>query len=76
MMLTSIQPPAVDVKIQESSFGLGTLNDTLVLEAQRHREVTPMLCLVFIESVLGYTLVNDSSGGSGAWEFRRTHTFS
>jgi hypothetical protein len=63
------------VRIQESSFGLGTLNDTLVLEAQRHREVTPMLCLAFIESVLGFTLLNGGNGGSGVWEFRRDTGF-
>jgi hypothetical protein len=51
------------------------MNDTLTLEAIRGREVSVMLILVFVESVLGYALV-DSAGSKGyVWEYRRLKGF-
>lgn len=51
------------------------MNDTLVLEAIRGREVSAMLILVFVESVLGYTPVESSRSAGYIWEFRRTKGF-
>ncbi|PVH78323.1 hypothetical protein DL98DRAFT_635759 [Cadophora sp. DSE1049] len=68
-------PPAVEIKLQESVFGLGLLHDTLTLEAVRGREVNGMLVLVFVENVLGYTPVPSSGSAGSVWEFRRTKGF-
>ena len=65
----------MEIKLQESAFGLGLLHDTLTLEAIRGREVTAMLILVFIESVLGYTPLDSSKVSGSVWEFRRTKGF-
>lgn len=74
-LILEIQPPMVEVRLHESVFGMGMLNDTLTLEAQRHQEVTPMLILVFIETVLGYALLPTTTGNGSVWEFRRTCGF-
>ncbi|KAH9208475.1 hypothetical protein DL95DRAFT_414758 [Leptodontidium sp. 2 PMI_412] len=65
------RPPVVEIRLLESAFGLGLLQDTLTIETIRGREVTPMLVLVFVEGVLGYT--PNPSGGSAesVWEFKR-----
>jgi len=68
-------PPAVDIKLQESAFGLGLLHDTLTLEAVRGREVNAMLVLVFVENVLGYFPVPSSGSAGSVWEFKRTKGF-
>lgn len=64
----------MDFKLQESAFGLGLLHDTLTMEAIRGKEVSAMLVLVFVESVLGYVPV-PSRGSGSVWEFRRTKGF-
>ncbi|KAG4443447.1 hypothetical protein IFR05_001126 [Cadophora sp. M221] len=68
-------PPTVEIKLQESVFGLGLLHDTLTLEAVRGREINAMLVLVFVENVLGYTPVPSSGSAGSVWEFRRTKGF-
>jgi hypothetical protein len=68
------RPPVVEIKLQESAFGLGLLNDTLVLEAIRGREVSAMLVLAFVENILGYTPVLGNGEGR-FWEFRRERGF-
>lgn len=65
----------MEIKLQESAFGLGLLHDTLTLDAIRGREVTAMLVLVFIEGVLGYTPLSSSNASGSVWEFRRTKGF-
>jgi hypothetical protein len=45
------------------------------MEAIRGREVTAMLVLVFVESVLGYTPVPSSGSAGSVWEFKRTKGF-
>ncbi|KAH7403680.1 hypothetical protein BKA64DRAFT_458299 [Cadophora sp. MPI-SDFR-AT-0126] len=69
------RPPAVEIKLQESAFGLGLLHDTLTLEAVRGREVNAMLVLVFVENVLGYSPVPSSGSAGSVWEFKRTKGF-
>jgi hypothetical protein len=61
--------------LQESAFGLGLLHDTITMEAIRGREITAMIVLVFVESVLGYTPVTCSGSGGSVWEFKRTKGF-
>lgn len=51
------------------------MNDTLMLEAIRGREVSVMLILVFVESVLGYGLVEGAGLRGGVWEYRRLKAF-
>ena len=51
------------------------MNDTLILEAIRGREVSAMLILVFVESVLGYASVPSSGAAGSVWEFRRVKGF-
>jgi hypothetical protein len=69
------QPPVVEIKLRESAFGLGLLHDTVTMEAIRGREVTAMLVLVFVESVLGYTPVTSNESAGSVWEFKRTKAF-
>lgn len=65
----------MEIKLQESAFGLGLLQDTLTLEAVRGKEVNAMLVLVFIENVLGYSPVPSSGSAGSVWEFKRTKGF-
>ncbi|KAH6673495.1 hypothetical protein B0J14DRAFT_638516 [Halenospora varia] len=69
------RPPVVEIRVLESSFGLGLMNDTLTMEATRGREVNAMLVLVFVENVLGYSQVNTSVSGGAVWQFKRTRGF-
>ncbi|CZR61868.1 uncharacterized protein PAC_11765 [Phialocephala subalpina] len=69
------RPPVVEIKLQESAFGLGLMNDKLTMEAIRGREVSAMLVLVFVESVLGYAPVAGNSSVGSVWEFKRTKGF-
>jgi hypothetical protein len=68
-----LQPPAVDIRLQQSAFGLSEMFDRLELSTKEIRYVTqfhvttPMI-LALIEGVLGYTLL---SGEGGTWTFRR-----
>jgi len=72
------QIPYLRIKLVESNFGLGLFYDTLTIEPfdhhQRHAVVNVVLILAFIEGVLGYHPMPDTSG-SGHWEFRRTTPF-
>ncbi len=65
----------MEIKLQESPFGLGLLHDTLTMEALRGREVNAMLVLVFVENVLGYTPMDSNTSGGSVWEFKRTKGF-
>jgi hypothetical protein len=65
----------VEIRLQESAFGLGLLQDTLTLEAVRGREVSAMLILAFVENVLCYKQVNSSTSAGSVWEFKRTKGF-
>ncbi|PMD49004.1 hypothetical protein L207DRAFT_560531 [Hyaloscypha variabilis F] len=71
----SDRPPVVEIKLQESAFGLGLLHDTIIMEAIRGREVTAMLVLVFVESVLGYAPLQSNGSAGSVWEFKRTKPF-
>lgn len=61
------------MSLRESSFGLGLLEDTLVLEPVRERDSGLMLVLAFVENVLGYEQIGDRV--IGEWEFKRTKGF-
>lgn len=65
------------IRLQESAFGLGLLNETLTLETNgnRGREVSAMLVLVFVENVLGYEPLPMSGSAGSVWEFKRTRGF-
>jgi hypothetical protein len=65
----------VQIKLQESVFGLGLSHDSLVLEAVRGGELNATLVLVLVESVLEYKLIEGRAPGGGVWEFRRTRGF-
>jgi len=65
----------VVIRLQQSAFGLGLLNDTLMLEATRGREVSAMLVLVFVERVLGYAPVLANGSAGSVWEYKRTKGF-
>lgn len=60
--------------MQQSAFGVGLLNDTLVLEGQAGT-MSVMLVLVFIESVLEYAPVLETSTAGRVWEFKRLKEF-
>jgi hypothetical protein len=59
----------------ESAFGLGLLHDTITMETDRFREVSAMVALVFVESVLGYRPVPSSGSAGSVWEFKRMKAF-
>jgi hypothetical protein len=65
----------VEIRLQQSAFGLGLLNDTLVLETTRGREVSAMLVLVVVERVLGYVPVLANGAAGSVWEFKRMKGF-
>lgn len=65
----------VEIRLQQSAFGLGLLNDTLVLETTRGGEVSAMLVLVLVERVLGYVPVLANGSAVSVWEFKRTKGF-
>lgn len=60
--------------MEQSAFGVGLLNDTLVLQGQAGR-VSVMLVLVFIETVLEYVPVLETSTAGRVWEFKRVTGF-
>lgn len=69
------QPPAVEVKLQQSSFGLGLMHDRLVLSAESRYaqfEVSPTIVLALVEGILGYERIY-SDGGQ--WTYRRDTAF-
>ncbi|OAP65584.1 hypothetical protein AYL99_01556 [Fonsecaea erecta] len=70
--------PYLRIKLNESSFGLGLFHDSLTIEPfdhhQRHVVVNISLVLAFIQGVLGYQRVYETST-AGQWEFRRDILF-
>ena len=67
----------VEIKLRESPFGLGLLYDSMTIEADIRRGgvVNASLVLVFLESVLGYDLLNDRGSSGSVWEFVRKRGF-
>ncbi|KAK3901011.1 hypothetical protein C8A05DRAFT_35319 [Staphylotrichum tortipilum] len=69
-------PPAVQVKLHQSAFGLGEMFDRLTLSTEDTRyttqfTVTSPMIVALIEGVLGYELVSKQGG----WNFRRDTAF-
>ncbi|KAK4129077.1 hypothetical protein N657DRAFT_639627 [Parathielavia appendiculata] len=65
-------PPAVQVTLHQSAFGLGEMFDRLTLNTEETRytnqfTVTSPMIVALIEGVLGYELVSTN----GAWHFRK-----
>ncbi|KAI1411527.1 hypothetical protein F5Y13DRAFT_55423 [Hypoxylon sp. FL1857] len=68
-------PPAVEVKLHQSSFGVGLTYDRLTLSVEGRNPnflVSPMVVLSFVEGVLGYKSV---SVDGTSWIFRRDVEF-
>lgn len=59
-------------------FGYGALLDSLMMTPNNFRaqwdHVNPVLCISFIESILGYRNIPELSGG-GQWHFKRDIPF-
>ncbi|KIX00629.1 uncharacterized protein Z518_09694 [Rhinocladiella mackenziei CBS 650.93] len=70
--------PYLRIKLVVSNFGLGLFYDSLTIEPfdhhQRRIRVNVVLILAFIQGVLGYQPIHETSEG-GFWEFRRTIPF-
>ncbi|KAK4116612.1 hypothetical protein N656DRAFT_811520 [Canariomyces notabilis] len=69
-------PPAVQIILHQSAFGMGEMFDRLVLSTQETRytsqfQVTAPMLVALIEGTLGYDLVSTYSG----WTFRRDTEF-
>ncbi|KAI0597099.1 hypothetical protein F4775DRAFT_265945 [Biscogniauxia sp. FL1348] len=65
------RPPAVEISLHQSSFGLGLVYDRLTMSVESrhaHFSVTPMIVLPLVEGVLGYKSV---SADGTCWVFRR-----
>ncbi|KAK1757869.1 hypothetical protein QBC47DRAFT_377143 [Echria macrotheca] len=65
-------PPAVQIRLCQSAFGLGELFDRLILSTSETRytnqfRVTTPMVVALVEGVLGYELVSTQ----GTWSFRR-----
>ncbi|KAH8883562.1 hypothetical protein GQ53DRAFT_882329, partial [Thozetella sp. PMI_491] len=70
-------PPAVDVKLHQSAFGLTEMFDRLELSTKENRfiaqfHITSPMIVALIEGVLGYKLI---STYAGTWNFRREVEF-
>ncbi|KAK0730997.1 hypothetical protein B0H67DRAFT_56775 [Lasiosphaeris hirsuta] len=70
------EPPAVQVVLCQSAFGLGEVFDKLVLSTKETRyttkfQVTTPMIVAMVEGVLGYELVSTQ----GTWSFRRDTEF-
>ncbi|KAI0893151.1 hypothetical protein F4806DRAFT_477164 [Annulohypoxylon nitens] len=71
----TLRPPAVDVKLHQSPFGLGPIYDRLMLSADdrnSHFLVSPMVVLPIIEGILGYKIVFVDGT---SWVFRKDSGF-
>ncbi|KAF6815600.1 hypothetical protein CSOJ01_03487 [Colletotrichum sojae] len=71
----SSKPPAVEVKLHQSAFGLGAIIDRLVLVAENRCgtfTITPTIVLSLVEGVLGYKPVFSDAH---SWTFRRDVEF-
>ncbi|KAL8708420.1 MAG: hypothetical protein Q9220_006710 [cf. Caloplaca sp. 1 TL-2023] len=70
----SQQTPLLAVKLRQSLFGYGPLKDSVELSPYDPRalmgDVNPLFILSFVESVLGYQLVPQSSDAN-QWYFKR-----
>ncbi|KIW02700.1 uncharacterized protein PV09_06138 [Verruconis gallopava] len=69
------KPPAAEITMKESCFGLGLLFDRLELELNSHdykHGLSPPLILAFVESVLGYRMTYQDAS---SWTFRRDIAF-
>ncbi len=71
------QPPAVDVILDQSPWGLGLMYDRLLLSTEENRyikqfSVNPCIVLALVEAVLGYDQV---SVHAGQWTYRRNVEF-
>ena len=71
-----MQPPAVQIKLHQSAFGLGELFDRLTLSTEETKytnqfTLTSPMVVSLIEGALGYKLVSTDSG----WNFRRDTEF-
>ena len=67
-----MQAPCLKMELNESNFGYGTLRDTIVIERHRNqmqmwRDLNPVLIIAFVESVLGYDMIEQSTGNSYRW---------
>lgn len=65
----------VEVQLEQSAFGIGLLNDTLILQAAHRNGLSVMLVLVFIENVLQYAPVMATGMAGSVWEFKRVKGF-
>jgi len=66
------QPPAIQIRLCQSAFGLGELYDKLILSTKETRytnqfHITTTMVVALIEGVLGY----DPILSQGTWSFRR-----
>ncbi|KAI0164570.1 hypothetical protein GGR57DRAFT_449775 [Xylariaceae sp. FL1272] len=68
----SRKPPVVELKLHQSAFGLGLVYDRLTITSLAVQQVSPMLVLPLVESVLGYKTVTVERG---SWIFRRDVEF-
>ncbi|KAF9873561.1 hypothetical protein CkaCkLH20_09020 [Colletotrichum karsti] len=71
----SSKPPAVEVKLHNSAFGLGAIIDRLVLVAENRNgtfTITPTIVLSLIEGVLGY---RPTYSDAHSWTYRRDVEF-
>ena len=69
------QPPAAEITLKESCFGLGLLFDRLELELNSYdykHGLSPPLLLAFVEGVLGYRITYQDAS---SWTFRREVAF-
>ncbi|KAL2256163.1 hypothetical protein VTK26DRAFT_2089 [Humicola hyalothermophila] len=70
------KPPGVQIRLQQSAFGLGEMFDRLLLGTENTRyttqfQVTAPMIAAFIERILGYELLSKH----GSWTFRRDTEF-
>ncbi|KAI1863448.1 hypothetical protein JX265_008843 [Neoarthrinium moseri] len=71
----SRKPPGVEIKLHQSSFGLGLIYDRLTLSVENRYTtftLSPMIVLSFIEGVLGYKSV---IADGNSWKFRKDIEF-
>ncbi|KAF2179114.1 hypothetical protein K469DRAFT_695019 [Zopfia rhizophila CBS 207.26] len=64
-------PPAAEIFLRESPFGLSSIHDQLVISMQNsraHFTLSITFLLSFVEGVLGYVF---AFGDGGSWTFRR-----
>lgn len=71
-----IQPPYFEVKLVQSYWGTGSLNDRILFVREDHRATSWELMitgiLTFVEGVCGYTFIERYGQ---EWVYRRTEAF-